>query len=120
MAMQGVSPLIRRLADASFTMYIVHYPIMLAIKLATRPIGLGPWGGFAVALLVGGLLSWLIHDRLVSRSRWLALLLNGRLPAWETIRPVKTVRHPRYDHPSNRGIGVNEASAIAPAGSRSN
>ncbi len=80
MAMQGVPPLIRRLADASFTMYIVHYPIMLAIKLAIRPIGLGPWAGFAIALVWGGLVSWLIHDRLVARSRWLQLLLNGRLP----------------------------------------
>jgi glucan biosynthesis protein C len=80
MAMQGVSPLIRRLADASFTMYIVHYPIMLAIKLTLRPIGLGPWAGFTIALVLGGALSWLIHDRLVSRSRWLQLLVNGRLP----------------------------------------
>ncbi len=80
MAMQGVPPLVRRLAEASFTMYIVHYPIMLAIKLATRPIGLGPWAGYIVALLLGGLSSWAIHDRLIARSRWLALLVNGRLP----------------------------------------
>jgi len=80
MAIQTVPALLRRLGEASFTMYIVHYPIMAATKLALRPVGLHPWGDFAVTLAVGGTLSWLIHDRLVARSRWLALLLNGRLP----------------------------------------
>lgn len=86
MAMQTVPPVIRRLAEASFTMYIVHYPIMLAIKIAARPIGLGPWGGFAAALLLGGVLSWTIHDRVIARSRWLPLLVNGRLP--RTLAPT--------------------------------
>jgi hypothetical protein len=61
-------------------MYLVHYPIMLATRIALRPLGLHPWAGYLLTLATGGMLSWLIHDRIVARSRWLALLMNGRLP----------------------------------------
>lgn len=77
-AIRRVPELFRRLSDASFTMYMLHYPIIVAAKRATAPLALGPWIGFAVAVAAGGVLSYVFHAALVARSATLSLLLNGR------------------------------------------
>nr|WP_281392637.1 acyltransferase family protein [Sphingomonas abaci] len=78
LAIRRVPPLLVRLSDASFTMYLLHYPVILAVKTVANPWHLGPWTDFDLALIVGGGLSYLVHRLGVERSATLAWLLNGR------------------------------------------
>ena len=75
---RNVPMILQRLSDASFTIYILHYPIILATKLMIAPLLLGQWSTYAIAVLSGGLLSYWAHVALVTRSPTLSLLLNGR------------------------------------------
>lgn len=77
-AIRRVPPLLARLSDASYTMYLLHYPIILGIKTVAIHWHLGPWTEFGTALLLGGGLSYLVHRLGVERSATLAWLLNGR------------------------------------------
>ena len=95
LAIRRVPPLLVRLGEASFTMYLLHYPIILAVKSLVRPWHVGPWVEFDLALIVGGGLSYLVHRVGVERSATLAWLLNGRqmparLPA-DTVFAAKPV-----------------------------
>lgn len=77
-ALRRVPMTLQRLSDASFTMYILHYPIIVAVKLVTASWMLGPWTGFVLAIAVSGLLSYWFHVLIVTRSSTASLLLNGR------------------------------------------
>ncbi len=76
---RGVPPLLRRLSAASLTMYLLHFPLMITANAIIRPFAPSPWIGFAVSLIVGGGLSYLIHVEVVERSRWAMLIVNGRI-----------------------------------------
>ncbi len=77
-AIRRVPPILRRLSAASLTMYLAHYPLMVIVAAAIRPLAVSPWWSFVSALIVGGGGSYLIHTELVERSRWLILIVNGR------------------------------------------
>ena len=79
-AIRHVPPLLRRLSDASLTMYILHYPIIVALKVMVLPWHWHPLVEWAASVIVGGTLSYIAHVHIVDRSRFMALLLNGRLP----------------------------------------
>lgn len=78
LAIRRVPPLLAQLGEASFTMYLLHYPIILVVKTVAHPWHIGPWIEFYLALIVGGGLSYLVHRLGVERSPTLAWLLNGR------------------------------------------
>lgn len=85
------SPLTRRLCDASFTIYVVHFPLLFATNLlATRyqwPVLIE----YAAAILVVAIVSYVFHVAVVRRSPPLALLLNGQLPpSWTNRKPAGT------------------------------
>lgn len=70
----------RRLAGASFTIYLVHFPIEMTLNgLFTRVAGneYAEWVASVLATLV---MSYAVHAMLVRRSPVAALLLNGVLP----------------------------------------
>lgn len=77
-AMSRVPPILARFSEAAFTIYIVHYSIILALDDVLDPLRLNHY--LSYALTVGGTawLSYMIHFGLVRRSRIAALLLNGR------------------------------------------
>lgn len=77
MAIRRVPNALRGIADASFTIYILHYPVIAAVRVLARPAHLGPWETFALLAGVGGLVPFAVHRLLVERSPWLRLLLNG-------------------------------------------
>jgi glucans biosynthesis protein C len=70
---------IRWLSRGSYTIYVVHQPIVAFAAVGALALGLRPEAGFAVTLGIGALMSvgffWLVQD-----SRIAALVLNGRLP----------------------------------------
>lgn len=78
MAIRRVPAPLRLAADASFTIYILHYPVIAALKHWTTPLAFDPWQSFAVLTAVGGLVPYAIHRTLVKRSPLLRLLLNGQ------------------------------------------
>lgn len=78
-----VSPSTRSLCDASFTIYILHFPLLFAANLLFARQQWPVLIEYAVAVLSVGIVSYAFHVTVVRRSPLLALLLNGRLPeAW--------------------------------------
>lgn len=74
-----VPPFVVRLADASYTIYVLHLPIAAMVNVGLRRIGCDPHISYVVCIVVTGALSFAAHVVLVSRSPVLALLLNGKL-----------------------------------------
>lgn len=75
-----VPPVMDRLCAASFTIYMLHYPVLVAINAAARPWGVNPYLQYAAAVSFTAVFCYALHFRLVERSPALSLLLNGRLP----------------------------------------
>lgn len=68
---------VRYVADASYWVYIVHLPILIALQAAVQPLAL-PW--FAKYPMVVGLtfaISFVSYDLLV-RYSWIGAILNGK------------------------------------------
>lgn len=102
-AIRHVSPVLQRLADASFTIYLLHYPIIVATKTASAPLGWNPWVTFSLAMLTGGTLSYLVHRLVVVHVpvlRW--LLAAGPSPERKPRQaaPEDTPAGLAIDHPT--------------------
>jgi glucans biosynthesis protein C len=70
------SPLVGRLVDASFSIYLFHHPLIVVLSLVVLDAGMGPvasWLAICVATLA---ISYALH-RGLRRSRLLLLLFNG-------------------------------------------
>lgn len=87
LSIRHVPPLMSRLADASFTMYLLHYPIIIAVKIALVAVTQDPRIVFLLAMPIAAILSYAAHRRIVLRSAWAGLLLNGRT------RPARNREH---------------------------
>lgn len=73
-------PLFRRIADASFTIYMLHFPIILVLDMLLDPLRLDPYAAYVLTVGLGGWLSYLAHRVIVRRLPVAALLLNGVSP----------------------------------------
>jgi glucan biosynthesis protein C len=77
-------PEVRALADASYTIYLFHWPIMALCYEALYSPFLPPTLTFFVLIVTAGAMSYWIHVNIVQRwwvCRW---LLNGTIPAAAT------------------------------------
>lgn len=74
-----VGPLTKRLAEASYTIYLVHLLLLGVVGLAATYIGID--GPILFLVSFGGTLglSYMTHVHVVKRTRWGALLFNGRV-----------------------------------------
>ena len=73
----GHSPVRRYLADASYWIYIVHLPVVIALQVVMSRVQ-WPWfAEFVLVLAVSMALLLASYDLLV-RNRWLGAWLNGR------------------------------------------
>lgn len=79
-AIRTVPPIVRRLSDASFTIYILHFPIIIATKLALLRVAWSPYEEFLIAIIVGSVLSYAVHRVLVARYPVISFIFNGKLP----------------------------------------
>lgn len=77
---RAASAPIRRLCDASFTIYILHYPLLFGMNLLAARYDAPVWIEYAAAILMAGVISYGFHVAVVRRSPLAALLLNGQLP----------------------------------------
>ncbi|MBI3282100.1 MAG: acyltransferase family protein [Acidobacteria bacterium] len=80
-------PRVRYLSDASYWIYLIHVPLLLALHLALAPVALPAVLKFAIVVAAASALLLLSYDLLV-RPTWLGVLLNGRrYPRWNASRP---------------------------------
>jgi glucan biosynthesis protein C len=77
-AIDRVSPLFRRVARAGLTIYIVHFPIAVALNVAFAYVEAPVVLEYLVVVGLTTALACLIHIRIVDRWPVAALLLNGR------------------------------------------
>jgi glucan biosynthesis protein C len=75
-----VRPFWDRLCVASFTIYMLHYPILVAINVLVGPWEWNPYLQYVGAVSFTAALCYALHMRAVQPSWTLSLLLNGRLP----------------------------------------
>jgi glucans biosynthesis protein C len=67
---------VRKLVDASFTIYLFHHPVIYVLATLFLLVDLPPVIEFAVIAISAGLISYAIHLA-VSRSAVLTLMFNG-------------------------------------------
>ena len=67
---------VRKLVDASFTIYLFHHPVIYVLAMLFLMVDLPPVLEFAVIAVSAGLISYAIH-RAVSRSPIAMLMFNG-------------------------------------------
>lgn len=72
------SPLLSRLTDGVYSFYIFHFLVIYAIACLVKPWTDSLYLTYAVILIVGYPLLFLIHERLIARSALLTLLFNGK------------------------------------------
>jgi glucans biosynthesis protein C len=74
------SALTTYLAEASYTVYLVHHLLVVAFAMAAIRVGLGGLPGMLVLIAAVTAASLFIHHHVVARSRYLRFLLNGVRP----------------------------------------
>lgn len=69
------------LADASYTIYLTHHLVVVALGLALLQVSISIYLKFTLVLVVTLPLTLAIHHFLILRFRLLRLMFNGKLPA---------------------------------------
>lgn len=77
---------VRYVADASYWIYIVHIPVLLAMQAAVQPLELAWFAKYPMTLGISFALMFVSYDLFV-RYSWLGAILNGR-----KTRPSKAKR----------------------------
>jgi peptidoglycan/LPS O-acetylase OafA/YrhL len=72
--------LVRSLSNASYSIYLLHVPVAVAINTRMASLRFHPNLQYALTVVIAGGGCWLFHIAAVRRSGTLALLLNGRVP----------------------------------------
>jgi glucan biosynthesis protein C len=99
------SALARALADASYTVYLLHQVVVVALGLALVPADLPAGAKFAVVATGGFLIPWAAHVFLVRRYRWLRFLFNGRWPSKSDHPPAAPAARDGSTGPLSNGDG---------------
>ncbi|MHB1083166.1 MAG: acyltransferase family protein [Prosthecobacter sp.] len=72
----GHSPRVRYLADASYWVYLAHYPLVLWLQKIMLPWGMNCWLKFTLNVIITLAVLLILYDRAV-RHTWLGRLLHG-------------------------------------------
>lgn len=75
--LSNYSPVRRTIADASYWVYIVHLPIVMALQVALSLVKWPVWLEYPLALGIGLALMFGSY-LLIVRGRWIGTLLNGK------------------------------------------
>lgn len=75
------SPMLSRLTDGVYSFYIFHFLVIYILANLMKPWTDSLYLTYAVILIVGYPLLFLIHERLIARSPLLTLLFNGKVTA---------------------------------------
>ncbi|MDJ0278166.1 acyltransferase family protein [Sphingomonas sp. 2R-10] len=77
LSIRHVPPLLRRIADASLTIYLVHFPLVKLLQALSEDVLRNDYLTFAFVVPVAAILSYAFHTRVVMRSPVLLWLFNG-------------------------------------------
>ena len=69
---------VRSLSNASYTVYLVHWPIIVALERLISTPQTPAWLIFSVLVFCTAVLSFACHVFLVKKSHVLAFLMNGQ------------------------------------------
>lgn len=72
------NPITQRIVDASFTIYLVHYPICVALGLLLINNGVNIYAAYIFNIVATIAISLAIHA-IISRSKWTRFLFNGTM-----------------------------------------
>lgn len=75
------NPVVRSLSDASYTVYLVHWPFMIVINRFVIHTGLPALPTLVFLVISTSIVSYLFHVWVVKRSPLFAFLMNGQSPA---------------------------------------
>ena len=84
LCMSGKSRVARYLSDASYWMYLIHLPIVIALQGAFHSLPWGPWTQFLVVSAIGFAASLMSYALFIRRTP-LGWILHGRRPSWTRI-----------------------------------
>ncbi|OCW55727.1 acyltransferase family protein [Hoeflea olei] len=85
---------VRKLVDASFTIYLFHHPVIFVLATLFLLVDLPPVIEFSVIAPLAGLIAYAIHLG-VRRSAILTLMFNGALPKPKRAAPAEDAGQPR-------------------------
>ncbi len=89
LAIRSTPRALRRIADASLTIYLVHFPIVKLLQALAGDLLGNDYLTFAFVASVAAILSYAFHTRIVARSSVLLWLFNGApRPAFGIARTV--------------------------------
>ena len=89
------SVVISTLSEASYTVYLVHWPVMAIVYWLIGPTQMPVGLLFLCLVVTTAIISYEIHNVVVSRSHMLAFLMNGRVRP-----PVKAEPYCLLDEPA--------------------
>lgn len=73
-----VSPvLFAEVSEASYTIYLVHHPIVIGLAGSMLALRIGPYAKFGFIVVVASTVSYYFHVLVVRRVSWLRFVLNG-------------------------------------------
>src|SRR5439155_8045787 len=75
--LSGHSPARRYVADASYWLYLIHMPIVMALQVALSRLAWPWWVKFPLILAVAFPVMFVSYELMVRHS-WIGALLNGR------------------------------------------
>jgi glucans biosynthesis protein C len=82
-----------RLAEASLTIYLVHFPVELAVNALLLRAEWNIYAEYFLSMAIGGGLSYAFHRAMVRRSAIIGLVVNGR------VRERRAVAEPAVAEP---------------------
>ncbi|WP_430636759.1 hypothetical protein [Sphingomonas hankookensis] len=77
LSIRRVSRPLRRIADASLTIYLVHFPLVKLLQALAGDVLRHDYLTFAFVVSITAILSYAFHTRVVVRSPVLLWLFNG-------------------------------------------
>jgi peptidoglycan/LPS O-acetylase OafA/YrhL len=80
-------PTIRYCADASYWIYLVHVPVLMALQVAIYPLAAPALVKFLLVLTVASIILFTSYHLLVRHS-WLGRWINGRKYPWNAPKPA--------------------------------
>lgn len=78
LAIRHTTPLVRSVCAASFTIYMLHFPIAVMLNIALSHVAANVYLEYAFVVVASVAAAWWLHWAMVARVPILAALLNGR------------------------------------------
>lgn len=76
---RSVPALVQRVSAASYTIYLLHLPLVVLINLSLRAVLVNTYVTYITSVICSALISFAFHECVVVRSSILLVVLNGKV-----------------------------------------